>query len=1009
MNKRYSAPSKFLVLSALMALLLGSGCFLDFDEFDTLEGPGDGEIIGDGEGDGVTGGDGETDGETGGDGETDGETGGDGEGDVDPGEPGGFGSTCTSNDDCFSDICLGNVCLQECVDDRDCHEMAGCFQIGHQNLCAPRCLDTGSCDYIDYRDDLSCVNLVQTRTLSRPAFSLANACLPDQDQDGVFDGIDNCPDTPNPTQSDRSADGVGDACSPTPLCHVDSSEGLLDFDSVAFRPGNFSIPTTVSGRWLPIVGTTDSTGTPESTLLLLDRHSGEWTHHGPLGFAGEGRQVLFGNDESIWVSPGTRSSIYPTGTWIRISTDKEITFEHDFSSYINNNRALGPIFRFNSGQFVHSHVSGPTSLGSPPSLTTGRYDSLTPFSLQAVQFLTSEISYDVIARQLHHIEHLDGTHSLGHWSPTPRSLALATLRFHVVQNQGVNITSASSNLFIPAEWTYPVEEDGDNGDPDEPGPEPLVEDLSDFDPILLPATGGQLYVFDRNTGRAGRFISTLSEANLDFPSWGAFERTPEYDLTELEDFLSFQVYLLPAATGLGIVGRLLDAPDELVVREIYFACHPRTAERDSTGDGIPDLLDNCPLEENPDQEDLDGDGRGDLCDPDIDGDGIPNSDDFTTFDTGEIDAETGEPIIEFIDLSRDSRNNGIPNESDLDIDGDRIPTDRDPFPLDSVNDGLPNSWTTDTNANGFPDSQLRSIGVEPYSPFGFLTAQKFYYLVEDPDGERTIYASSLRDPNNATALDLPAGINPHNLRFGTSPNLLVFLGGPPGETDTFYVYDIESQEVVVNQSVFATLRSVSMLADDTFLAVHEVDNTATWRVSRVTIDPNFSRSLEFDGFPHIWDAHLQGDFLTILAADFDCRDCAVLYRYSQNSGQYSTIGSNPAGTVGAFFAWGPQMAVAYRDEGTPHSFLNASSLGGFTYNDPMPESFQTVHSIGLTRQFDGSLNPADHALALLMVTASRWGQPSGIWVFNPRRSTNYDRWSLLLALDNPIVEAIWEP
>src|SRR4030095_12320738 len=34
---------------------------------------------------------------------------------------------------------------------------------------------------------------------------------------------------------------------------------------------------------------------------------------------------------------------------------------------------------------------------------------------------------------------------------------------------------------------------------------------------------------------------------------------------------------------------------------------------DGDGDGIPNSFDNCPDERNPDQKDLDGDGRGDAC------------------------------------------------------------------------------------------------------------------------------------------------------------------------------------------------------------------------------------------------------------------------------------------------------------------------------------------------------------------------------------------------------------
>jgi hypothetical protein len=53
-----------------------------------------------------------------------------------------------------------------------------------------------------------------------------------------------------------------------------------------------------------------------------------------------------------------------------------------------------------------------------------------------------------------------------------------------------------------------------------------------------------------------------------------------------------------------------------------------TAPPDTDGDGVSDMIDNCPTVANVSQTNTDGDGQGDACDTDDDGDGIADGIDF---------------------------------------------------------------------------------------------------------------------------------------------------------------------------------------------------------------------------------------------------------------------------------------------------------------------------------------------------------------------------------------------
>ncbi len=57
--------------------------------------------------------------------------------------------------------------------------------------------------------------------------------------------------------------------------------------------------------------------------------------------------------------------------------------------------------------------------------------------------------------------------------------------------------------------------------------------------------------------------------------------------------------------------------------------------KDADADGLLDSADNCPADYNPAQGDMDGDGLGDVCDPDNDNDGVLDADDQCS--TSELD------------------------------------------------------------------------------------------------------------------------------------------------------------------------------------------------------------------------------------------------------------------------------------------------------------------------------------------------------------------------------------
>lgn len=118
---------------------------------------------------------------------------------------------------------------------------------------------------------------------------------------------------------------------------------------------------------------------------------------------------------------------------------------------------------------------------------------------------------------------------------------------------------------------------------------------------------------------------------------------------------------------------------------------PDTSDPD--GDGIPTAADNCPTVSNPDQRDSDGDGLGDLCDPDDDNDGVPDTQ-------------------------------------------DNCPLVKNPDQTDSDGDGLGDACDDDVE---LPASRPYRLGLAPWKPLG-MSWEDAYEFLRDNLGEVVLIA-----------------------------------------------------------------------------------------------------------------------------------------------------------------------------------------------------------------------------------------------------------------------------
>lgn len=174
--------------------------------------------------------------------------------------------------------------------------------------------------------------------------------------------------------------------------------------------------------------------------------------------------------------------------------------------------------------------------------------------------------------------------------------------------------------------------------------------------FTAPASYGQSLIADLVESGAAAVVGHVAE-----PTLGAVARShvllPRYAAGEIAIEAYFKSLPYLGWTHVFVGDPLMRLPEAL--------WRPRTTDQD--GDGVRDDRDNCLHLANIDQRDTDRDGIGNLCDADVDGDGL------VTTSFGRIYPISERGDVEWIALT--ARNG--PYDPDHDLDGDGFVTDLD--------------------------------------------------------------------------------------------------------------------------------------------------------------------------------------------------------------------------------------------------------------------------------------------------------------------------------------------
>jgi hypothetical protein len=162
-----------------------------------------------------------------------------------------------------------------------------------------------------------------------------------------------------------------------------------------------------------------------------------------------------------------------------------------------------------------------------------------------------------------------------------------------------------------------------------------------------------------------------------------------------------------------------------IIPSSVLAYWPSSAAGDQDNDGVLDSLDNCVTVHNPGQEDLDGDGIGDACDSDIDGDGYAN----------DVDCNPTNPLINapsrwFADLDGDGKGDITSWVDNCTKPSGYVADSSDLCPTDSL------KWLPGNCGCGIAETACDSNSIGIQGPLCVQTGISYNYTV-NPEGNAT--------------------------------------------------------------------------------------------------------------------------------------------------------------------------------------------------------------------------------------------------------------------------------